>query len=826
MSPISHRSFRNKVLRTILFSMFVMLGVTGLGLVVIESWINEKKLHQDMQVLADILGNRSRAALEFEDANAGQLNLSAAKYQKYVDGVCLYNQSGSLFSAYSRAEASYECSADLAGAIAKKTRWQMVTTREVWHLDQSLGTISVVANRSFIFESLRFFVPLLLVLITVVLLLVTRMLKRVTRSVTRPLEELHETAQALVDDAYSSRRATKRSNDEIGELVDVFNRMLDNLASENLALQSSENRFRTLTSNAPIGIFQLDAENNLVYANERWYKITGTHMGAGARGDHRRDDHARNNRAWEKHESRIVKDDLDLYRSSWERARQKGQAVLVEYRYQSDNGVEKFLMENVAPLTAGLGMEGMIGTLADVTELKNAQKELEKLAFYDPLTGLPNRRFFIDLLGFGLAKAKRNVAKAAVLMLDMDSFKRVNDLLGHSGGDQLLQQQAQRIRAAVREQDAVSRMGGDEFTIMLAPVNEISEVTGLAKRVLDAVNLPITVGAHTIEVGASIGVALYPTDGDKAEDLIRNADMALYEAKGSGRNRVNFFSYKLDLELRESLRMEQKLRLAIRNQALEAYLQPQVSADGTVIWAEALVRWFDAEDGQISPARFVALAEETGLIHGLGQLMLERVCFHLSQHKGYLSNVGINGISVNLSGRQFYSRTLLRDIKRVMAESGVEPEQLEFELTESLVMDDVQLAIDVMRRLRDLGCRLSIDDFGTGYSSLSYLKRFPINCLKIDRTFVEDIPHDPHGSEIATAIIAMAHKLHLKVVAEGVETEAQRDFLIAQGCESLQGYLFGKPKHIQEYVDRGRALFFENNPGQIKSAANSQTRNE
>ena len=799
MTTVSRRSFRTKVLRSILSSILITFGFTGLGLVVIESWLNDKKLRRDMEVLADILGNRSRAALEFGDTNAGQLNLSSAKYQKYVDAVCLYDQAGNLFSDYSRGDAKYQCGASLHDAAVRQTRWQMITTREVWHLDQSLGTIAVVANRSFIFENLRFFVPLLLVLIAVVLLLVTRILKRVMRSVARPLEELHETAQAIVDDAYSSRRATKRSDDEIGELVDVFNRMLDNLASENLALQSSENRFRTLTSNAPIGIFQLDAENKLVYANERWYKITGTQPGVGA---------------WEKHESHVVKDDVGLYHSNWERARQKSHAVLVEYRYQTDTGGEKFLMENVAPLTAGLGM---IGTLADVTELKNAQKELEKLAFYDPLTGLPNRRFFIDLLGFGLAKAKRSVAKAAVLVLDMDNFKRVNDLLGHAGGDQLLQQQAQRIRAAVREQDAVSRMGGDEFTIMLAPVNEISEVTSLAKRVLDAVNLPITVGAHTLEVGASIGVALYPADGEKAEDLMRNADMALYEAKGSGRNRVNFFSYKLDLELRESLRMEQKLRNAIRNQALEAYLQPQVSAEGKVIWAEALVRWFDPEDGPISPARFVALAEETGLIHGLGQLMLEQVCFHLSQHKGYLKNVGIAGIAVNLSGRQFYSRTLLRDIKRIMAESGVEPEQIEFELTESLVMDDVQMAIDVMRRLRDLGCRISIDDFGTGYSSLAYLKRFPINCLKIDRSFVEDIPHDPHGSEIATAIIAMAHKLHLKVVAEGVETEAQRDFLIAQGCESLQGYLFGKPKHIQEYVDQGKALFFANNPGQVRN---------
>jgi len=805
MSNVSHHAFRKKILRTILLIVFITLGLTGVGLLAIEMWLSEQKLRQDMQVMADILGNRSRAALEFVDQNAAQLNLSSAKYQKYVDGVCLYDQQGMLFSQYSRETTTFRCGADLTTALQNEGGNGAVTIREIWHFEDRLGTISVVANRSFIFESLKFFVPLLLALISVVLMVVTRMLRRVLRSVTMPLEDLHATAQALVDDAYSERRATKRSDDEIGNLVEVFNRMLDNLASENLALQSSENRFRTLTANAPIGIFQLDADNNLVYANDRWHKITETRPGSDC---------------WQTHERKISKDDLDLYKSGWERAQQKNLPVLVEYRYHtSELGHSKFLMENIAPLHSGLGMDGTIGTLADVTELKNAQKELEKLAFYDPLTGLPNRRFFVDLLGFGLAKAKRGGAKAAVLMLDMDNFKRVNDLLGHSGGDQLLQQQAQRIRAAVREQDAVSRMGGDEFTIMLSPVREISEVTTLAKRVLDSLNSPITIGNHTLEVGASVGVALYPNDGEKTEDLIRNADMALYEAKSAGRNRVNFFSYKLDLELREGLRLEQKLKQAIRNQALEAYLQPQVSADGKFVWGEALMRWFDAEDGPISPARFIPLAEETGLIHGLGQWILEQVCFHLSQHRGYLETVGIRGISVNLSGRQFYSRTLLKDIKRAMTESGVAPEQIEFELTESVVMGDVNVAIDVMRRLRDLGCRISIDDFGTGYSSLSYLKRFPINCLKIDRSFVEDIPHDTHGSEIATAIIAMAHKLHLKVVAEGVETVAQRDFLVAQGCESLQGYLFGKPKHIQEYINLGRAQFFETNNGRTKSAS-------
>ena len=802
MAAVSHKSFSNKILRTVMLGILVTLGLTGVGLIAIEVWLNEKKLQQDILVIADILGNRSRAALEFGDQNAASKNLAAAQYQKYVDAICLYDAKGSLFSSYSRTEYNFECPADSVMAVAKTRRTQAVVKREIWHFEEPLGLITVVANRSFIYESLLFFVPLLCVLIGTVIMVSSRVIKRVLRSVTKPLEDLHETVQALVDDPYSARRVSKRTEDEIGELVEAFNRMLDNIASENLALQISENRFRTLTANAPIGIFQLDSDHNLVYANERWYNITETQA---------------SDNVWQKHRKKIAVDDLDLYRSSWDRAAQKNMPVLVEYRYQASRfNTAKHLMENIAPLRNGNLIDGMIGTLADVSELKNAQKELEKLAFYDPLTGLPNRRFFADLLAFGLAKAKRSGARAAVLILDMDNFKRVNDLMGHTGGDKLLQQQAQRIRAAVREQDVVSRMGGDEFTIMLSPVSEISEVTILAKRVLEALNAPVMVGTHTLEIGASIGIALYPNDGEVVEDLIRNADMALYEAKGAGRNRVNFFSFKLDLELRESLRVEQKLKQAIRDQALEAYLQPQVSAEGKVVWAEALVRWFDPEDGAISPARFIPLAEETGLIHNLGHWMLEQVCFHLAQHKDYLAAVGIAGIAVNLSGRQFYSRTLVQDIKGVMDEHGVTADQIEFELTESVVMDDIQMAIDVMRSLRDLGCKIAIDDFGTGYSSLSYLKRFPINSLKIDRSFVEDIPHDTHGSEIATAIIAMAHKLRLNVVAEGVETVAQRDFLIAQGCESLQGFLFSKPKHIQEFVNSGRALYNELHPNKLK----------
>ena len=786
----SRHSFRRRILWLISLVMVGVLSVTAIGVIAIEVWLSEKKLNQEIQALSNVLGNRSTAALEFGDSAAADKNLAAARFYKHVSQICLYDAFGDLFAQYRPLDAVLECP-PTTESVPGYGHSYLTQKYPVIHLESEVGTIEVAASRSYIAEVLLYYVPLVIVFIMLVVGVTFKLIQRVLKVATEPLEDLHETAQALAEDAFSERRVTRRSDDEIGVLVEVFNRMLDTLAHENKALQASENRFRALTAHAPIGIFQLDEQRNLIYANDTWYKITETRDKA---------------TPFKEHEHKISKDDIDFYYAAWERAKDKNATTIIEYSYRpSHHSKAKYLMEHIVPVDTKAGVPGAIGTVADVSELKNAQKKLEKLAFYDPLTGLPNRRFLLDLLSFGLAKAKRSGLKAAVLMLDMDDFKKVNDLMGHSAGDQLLKQQAQRIRAAVREQDAVSRMGGDEFTIVLSPVSEAVEVTALAKRVLDAVNTPIVIQNHTIEMGASLGVALYPADGESADDLIRNADMALYEAKAEGRNRVNFFSYKLDLELRESLRLEQKLKQAIRDGELKTYLQPQVGADGKVVWAEALTRWIDKEQGFISPGRFIPLAEETGLIIGLGHWVLEQICFHLANHRNYLEACGIDGISVNLSGRQFYSRTLMSEINRVMEELGVKPEQLEFELTESVVMDDSQGAIDVMRSIRDLGCKIAIDDFGTGYSSLSYLKRFPINSLKIDRSFVVDIPHDEHGSEIATAIIAMAHKLKLSVVAEGVETQEQSDFLVSQGCDVMQGFLYGKPIDIQDYIREGRA---------------------
>jgi diguanylate cyclase (GGDEF)-like protein/PAS domain S-box-containing protein len=441
-----------------------------------------------------------------------------------------------------------------------------------------------------------------------------------------------------------------------------------------------------------------------------------------------------------------------------------------------------------------------VGVMTDISQLKQTEARLEHLAHYDPLTNLPNRLLLQSRLEHALERAERHRQQVAVLFLDLDRFKNVNDSLGHPVGDELLENLARRLSARLREDDTLGRLGGDEFLVVLENLERPEDAAGVAQTLIQLLERPfILPSGHEVYIGASIGISLYPTDASNVTELIRTADVAMYQAKEQGRNTTRFYTPTLTVAANERLEMEARLRRALANNEFLLHYQPQVDArSGAVIGCEALVRWQSPEEGMIPPARFIPLAEETGLIVPLGEWVLRTAC---AQALAWL-DAGLPPLvmAVNLSGRQLQSRDVVERVAAILQETGLPAAHLKLELTESMIMGRPEQSVELLRSLKSLGLRLSIDDFGTGYSSLAYLKRFPLDELKIDRGFVRDIPHDLNDGEIAAAIIAMARNLNLKVVAEGVETVAQQAFLAAQGCGAFQGYLFSRPLPAADFA--------------------------
>ncbi len=433
-----------------------------------------------------------------------------------------------------------------------------------------------------------------------------------------------------------------------------------------------------------------------------------------------------------------------------------------------------------------------IGIFNDITDRKAADERIRFLAQHDALTGLPNRSLLQDRLLQAMASAQRSQDQVAVLFLDLDHFKTINDSLGHHVGDQLLQQVAVRLTECVRASDTVSRQGGDEFVIILAHIRNPAEVAHVAGKMLSSLAGPYDVDDQILHVTPSIGIAIYPEDGQNTETLIKNADAAMYLAKENGRNNYQYFTQDLNARAFERLSLENSLRRALERGEFLLHYQPQINLEsGDIIGMEALIRWQKEDFGLVPPDRFIPIAEESGLIVAIGEWVIGEAC---RQNRAW-QDAGLPAIpvAVNLSALQFRQKDLEQSIARILKSSGLPARYLELELTESMVMKGAETTVDTLQRLKTMGMLLSIDDFGTGYSSLSYLKRFPIDKLKIDRSFVRDVTTDPDDAAIARAVIAMAHSLRLKVIAEGVETQAQSDFLHQENCDEIQGYLFSKP---------------------------------
>ncbi|MDP2433165.1 MAG: EAL domain-containing protein [Pseudomonadota bacterium] len=441
-----------------------------------------------------------------------------------------------------------------------------------------------------------------------------------------------------------------------------------------------------------------------------------------------------------------------------------------------------------------------VGVMTDISQLKQSEARLEHLAHYDPLTNLPNRLLLQSRLEHALEHAERHQQQIAVLFLDLDRFKDVNDSLGHPVGDELLEALARRLGERLREDDTLGRLGGDEFLVLLENLGHPEDAAGVAHTLLQLLEQPFSLpSGHEVYVGASIGISLYPDDGLNVTELIKNADVAMYQSKEQGRNTASFYTPTLTVAANERLDMEARLRRALAKGEFVLHYQPQLDIQsGALIGCEALVRWNSPEEGMISPLRFIPLAEATGLIVPLGEWVLRTACV---QARAWL-DAGLPPllVAVNLSGRQLQQRDIVPRVAAILEETGLPADHLKLELTESMIMGRGEQAVELLHALKALGLSLSIDDFGTGYSSLAYLKRFPIDELKIDQSFVRDIPHDPNDMEIAAAIIAMARNLNLKVMAEGVETPEQLDFLRRQGCHAYQGYLFSRPVPADEFV--------------------------
>lgn len=487
----------------------------------------------------------------------------------------------------------------------------------------------------------------------------------------------------------------------------------------------------------------------------------------------------------------------DFYRTMW-------QVLLQQGRWQGEIWNKRKNGEQYPQwltITAIRNEEQQISQFAaifsDITERKRQEQKIHQLAYIDELTGLANRRMFLDRLQLSLANAHRHKHKLAVLFLDLDLFKRINDTLGHQAGDQALKEVASRISATVREGESVARLGGDEFTILLPEVTDGSTVEHLAKRMIAQIEKPVRLLGQEFFLTTSIGIAVYPQDGSTAEQLVKHADVAMYQAKSGGRNQYCFYQASAGQQNADELKLEQALREALRLQQLDVHYQPKFAlATKQLVGFEALVRWQHSELGTVSPALFIPLAEKLGLITALGEQVLQRVCLQLQQWQQLAIPVSVNISALQLADAEFVTR-----LHRIVQLADIAPQLIELELTEScLIPDQAEQTLYQLTQLKALGFKLSIDDFGTGYSSLSYLRRLPIDTLKIDQSFVQDLPGNISACQIVSAIIAMGKALGLDVIAEGIEHQQQLDCLLQAGCDKGQGYLVSPPRPAKDFT--------------------------
>ena len=594
---------------------------------------------------------------------------------------------------------------------------------------------------------------------------------------------MHPNAQGAPTPVEVTAYPVRDENGEITKFVHVARDVAERARAEN-AIRESETKFRMLTDTVAAAAFIFQGER-IRYANRGAAVVTG----------YTQDELLAQN-FWD-----VIHPDFRELVKSNGLARQRGEPVPPRYEVKilTKQGEEKWVDFQAGGIEFD-GAPAALGTAFDITDRKQAEEQIKHMAFHDSLTGLPNRALIIDRIDKAIAQARRSDEAAAVLFLDVDGFKAVNDTLGHAIGDQFLQSVAARLVAIVRESDSVGRTGGDEFVIALSAMSAADESIEVATRIVTAFRSPWEVAGQDFHLTASIGIAVFPGDGDDADTLLRNADTAMYRAKEEGRDQFQVFAPAMSAYVSARVALESELRRALDREEFVVHYQPQIQvATREMIGMEALVRWQHADRGLVHPDTFIPLAEATGLIVPLGEWVLRTAC---AQNVAY-QQAGLPPVrvAVNLSARQFQQPDLADMVSAVLQETGLDPMWLDLEITENTAMRDIESAIATLLRLREMGVQISIDDFGTGHSSLAYLGRLPIDALKIAPSFVQDVVKRPDDAVIVAASVGLGNSLRLRVIAEGVETEEQFEFLRSKGCTEVQGYLFGRPMPASALAD-------------------------
>jgi diguanylate cyclase (GGDEF)-like protein/PAS domain S-box-containing protein len=767
----------------------IALVLAGAGLLVYQRYEQNREAVIDITTEAEVLAESSTAALSFEDSKAARATLAPLHVDPDVVQAILFDRKGEVFATYERAGIKPDeliRSRRPDGVYREKNL--VLTFQPVQFSGERIGTIFLSQTSDVNGELLKYLAIMALVFFAslgLALLLSSGM----QGAIATPVRQLSEVARRITIEKNYSFRALPHGSAEIGILMASFNEMLSQIEKHDLAriatgelLRESEERYALAARGSNDGLWDWKMTTREIYFSSRWKQMLG----------YAESEILPDPEEWF---SRIHAADSERVQSEIAAHREGSTREFAsEYRMRHRNGSYIWMLSRGAAVRdeQGVAMR-MAGSQTDITEGK----------IVDPLTGLPNRLYFLDRLSDALQKASSDRAGFAVLFIDIDRFKLVNDTLGHSAGDELLVGIARRLRGAVRSagmnsadiaQSVVARLGGDEFAFLLGGIEHMAEATAVASGIIESLNAPFSIEGRQVFGGVSIGVAP-GNSGVTPEEVLRNADTAMYHAKAQGKGRWAVFDEKMRDRAKARLEIETELHDALELEQFVLFYQPQVSVEsGRVTGYEALVRWQHPTRGLLAPSEFISIAEETGLIVPLGLWVLSEACRQMSVWNRTFDTVAPLTISVNVSFHQLSGCDLVMEVRKALRETQLRPECLKLEMTESSVMSNADLAIDILRRLKGLGVGLEIDDFGTGYSSLSYFSRLPFDTVKIDRSFIKDLLNGgSESSEIVRTILDLARSMRMNVVAEGVETAEQFRALSKLGCDLCQGYYFSKP---------------------------------